>query len=97
LKKIYGDETRFTQIFLNFLSNAFKFTPNNGNISVEIKPITIEQNGSNSFYQKIPNSDDFEKLRKNIFRLTRKNLNQKSSNSLMKCQSLKNDTEDSEN
>lgn len=24
-KKLYGDEGRFTQIFLNFLSNAFKF------------------------------------------------------------------------
>ena len=37
-KNLFGDETRFTQIFLNFLSNAFKFTPNNGEISVEIKP-----------------------------------------------------------
>ena len=26
-KNIKGDENRFTQIFLNFLSNAFKFTP----------------------------------------------------------------------
>jgi signal transduction histidine kinase len=38
-KNLYGDETRFTQIFLNFLSNAFKFTPKEGNISVEIKPV----------------------------------------------------------
>jgi signal transduction histidine kinase len=37
-KNIYGDEGRYTQIFLNFLSNAFKFTPDNGKISIEIKP-----------------------------------------------------------
>ena len=36
---IKGDEGRYTQIFLNFLSNAFKFTPNHGSISIEIKPI----------------------------------------------------------
>ena len=37
-KNIHGDEARFTQIFLNFLSNAFKFTPPEGNISIEIRP-----------------------------------------------------------
>lgn len=37
---LFGDEIRFTQIFLNFLSNAFKFTPNNGTIEVEINPIS---------------------------------------------------------
>ena len=37
-KNILGDEARFTQIFLNFLSNAFKFTPAKGNISIEVRP-----------------------------------------------------------
>ena len=51
---LFGDETRFTQIFLNFLSNAFKFTPNEGNISVEIKAI----DDGNGFCQKIPNQEE---------------------------------------
>jgi signal transduction histidine kinase len=46
-KNLLGDETRFTQIFLNFLSNAFKFTPENGKISVEIK--AIEDENGNGF------------------------------------------------
>lgn len=33
-RNIVGDEARFTQIFLNFLSNAFKFTPEGGNIKI---------------------------------------------------------------
>jgi signal transduction histidine kinase len=37
-KNVYSDEARYTQIFLNFLSNAFKFTPDNGKISIEIRP-----------------------------------------------------------
>ena len=36
VKNIKGDEGRFTQIFLNFLSNAFKFTPKRGNISLTV-------------------------------------------------------------
>jgi signal transduction histidine kinase len=36
VKNIKGDEGRFTQIFLNFLSNAFKFTPMRGNISLTV-------------------------------------------------------------
>ena len=36
---VMGDEIRLSQIFLNLLSNAVKFTPDNGNISLSIKPI----------------------------------------------------------
>ena len=35
-RKITGDELRLSQIFLNLFSNAVKFTPEEGNISVEI-------------------------------------------------------------
>ena len=34
---VNGDEARISQIILNFLSNAFKFTPSSGKISIEIK------------------------------------------------------------
>ena len=37
-KNLLGDQNRYTQILQNFLSNAFKFTPDNGDITVEIKP-----------------------------------------------------------
>ena len=47
-KKIYGDENRFTQIFLNFLSNAFKFCKEKeGKIQVEIR------RSGKRFYHKI--------------------------------------------
>ena len=36
LKNINGDENRFTQILLNFLSNSLKFSPQKGNIQVPI-------------------------------------------------------------
>jgi signal transduction histidine kinase len=36
LKGIYGDSRRYLQVILNFLSNALKFTPENGGISIRI-------------------------------------------------------------
>ncbi|GHT41779.1 hypothetical protein FACS189443_4000 [Planctomycetales bacterium] len=33
---LIGDEVRLSQVFINFLSNAFKFTPENGSIYLEI-------------------------------------------------------------
>ena len=35
-KNIYADEHRITQILINFLSNAFKLTPEYGDIRVEL-------------------------------------------------------------
>lgn len=50
-QEVYGDPLRIKQIISNFLSNAIKFTPNNGRISVEAKchktflRISIEDSG----------------------------------------------------
>jgi len=49
IKNLKGDEGRYTQIFLNFISNALKFTPNNGNVTVLINPLP----GRMEFYQRI--------------------------------------------
>ena len=35
LRCIYTDKARFLQIMLNFMSNAIKFTPVGGNVSIE--------------------------------------------------------------
>lgn len=36
---IAGDDNRYLQILLNFLSNALKFTPAHGTIKVEVRLI----------------------------------------------------------
>ena len=35
-RQIYGDSSRYLQIFLNFLSNALKFTDSEGQITVRL-------------------------------------------------------------
>ncbi|TNV87810.1 hypothetical protein FGO68_gene11703 [Halteria grandinella] len=35
--EIQGDDNRYLQILLNFLSNSLKFTPQNGSVKIEIK------------------------------------------------------------
>ena len=35
--ELYGDQSRFEQIFINFISNAFKFTHHEGRVEVIVK------------------------------------------------------------
>ena len=37
LQKVWGDEHRFLQIILNFLTNAIKFTDRGGEVSINLK------------------------------------------------------------
>lgn len=52
VKTVYIDPIRFKQILYNYLSNAFKFTPELGSVSIRIKPesnaafrLEVEDNG----------------------------------------------------
>jgi len=36
LFNLYGDQSRYLQILLNFLSNSIKFTPKEGKVVVEV-------------------------------------------------------------
>ena len=42
LKSVYGDVSRYTQIIQNFLSNAVKFTNDNGKIEVRVTVLEIQ-------------------------------------------------------
>ena len=41
-KQVYGDENRYRQIITNFLTNAIKFTPRNGVVSILLKIIDVQ-------------------------------------------------------
>ncbi|MGZ9189882.1 MAG: sensor histidine kinase, partial [Nitrospira sp.] len=40
LLMVDGDEERLVQVFINLLENAVKYTPDHGQISVSIRPVT---------------------------------------------------------
>ena len=68
-KNIYGDENRINQILLNFLSNAFKLTPKNGNIEVELKVtkdrIVNQKENKNSKEEKVSSLNESEESKDN--------------------------------
>jgi signal transduction histidine kinase len=43
---IAGDDNRYLQILLNFLSNALKFTPAHGTINVEVRLVDTQEKSS---------------------------------------------------
>ena len=47
---IYGDSNKIEQILNNLISNAIKFTPNNGKISINIEEITTNSIDTTLFY-----------------------------------------------
>lgn len=52
----YGDQRRFMQIFLNFISNALKFTPSGGRIIVKLEA---------KEHMIIESKQNYERIRKN--------------------------------
>jgi len=55
---VAGDDNRYLQILLNFLSNALKFTPAHGTIKVEVRLIDTQTKSN-----KDPVEDDPRKLK----------------------------------
>ena len=41
-KAVFGDENRYRQIIINFLSNGVKFTPSCGTVSVHLRAIMVK-------------------------------------------------------
>ncbi|MCO6430171.1 MAG: PAS domain S-box protein [Deltaproteobacteria bacterium] len=54
-KAILADETRLTQVVVNLLSNAIKFTPNGGNVTVNVK---LEDKASDELLLRATVEDD---------------------------------------
>jgi two-component system, NarL family, sensor histidine kinase BarA len=44
---VFSDETRLKQVLSNIISNAIKFTPENGKVSFEVKLLNIDKNTAN--------------------------------------------------
>ena len=59
---IYGDSNKIEQILTNLVSNAIKFTPNNGKVTVNIEEISADFIDKTKFYQEINSTHDYVKI-----------------------------------
>jgi len=67
--KLIGDPTKLTQVIVNLISNAIKFTPENGVIDIGIERISSEDGKSRiKFFVKDTGIGVSEKQKENIFK-----------------------------
>ena len=50
-RQIFGDENRYSQIILNFISNGIKFTPSNGVVSIHLNLTEVRDQNNCDEYQ----------------------------------------------
>ena len=55
IESIHGDQRRFLQIFLNFMSNSLKFTDKGGKVTIDIKVLDHQKIHSQKSAQDIEN------------------------------------------
>jgi len=74
LPKAMGDKSRLIQVLANLVSNAFKYTPSGGKITVEVQPVDASADGKTFLICRVKDTgvgmspEDVEKLGQKFFR-----------------------------
>jgi signal transduction histidine kinase len=58
---VAGDDNRYLQILLNFLSNALKFTPAHGTIKVEVRLVDTQTKSNKDLVEDDPRKLKFQR------------------------------------
>lgn len=71
LPEIYGDSSRLEQVFANLISNAVKFTPQEGTITIKAQVVNAETIDCSLFYRDItvPNAKEPKQLSGDYIRI----------------------------